>query len=622
MIDTVPLKTRLASLLARSSMYRKQALSELSEIEKISAQVAIAKGRLALSEEMGAVFDALQNRALLRSVGAFEKLLTAIMHDVVPDAQTSTIKLVPEYKAGTTWLDVMVAKPEGLEDLFDANGGALTNVASVGLRYAALSRTKNRPFMVLDEPDCWLKPSHVPEFVEVVAQVSNRFQTVYITHNPLPETQGRFTEVVIKRAPNGKIAATFDEATAPKWDDAAPGIRAIELQNFRSHEHTWVPLFPGMTVLGGDNNLGKSNAVIGALRAVCYGESPESVVQHGHKTAKVRLHLENSQVVEWVRQRDKSPAVSYALYKDGKLAEQGRAPKRGGVPDWVTDVLGIRLVDDIDIQLRKQKEPVFLLNDTASKRAQILSVGKESGHLVQIMQAYKRQNQADLDTARIGELDVMRLNYRQRILAPIADVNDDMVEASLEIDEWVEKAERCNRLEVLIESLRTHADLESKLGALQTTCQQLKLPAVPALPDTETLTELVSALQRGETLKALRVPVLPELPVIADTTALIELGMRLSRGAKIQGLTLPELPDLQGPSALETHSQALAVALATLSDGLKNTNELAGEDASLKTLEAAAQGELRALQEKLGHCPLCNAKFGETETHAHHEQTL
>ena len=622
MIEVEPLKSRIASLLSRSSVYRKQAHAEAAEIEQIRAQVALAKGRLALGDEMGAVFDALQNRALLRSVGAFEKLLSAIMHDVVPDTKDSAIKLVPEYKAGTTWLDVLVSKPEGVEDLYDANGGSMTNVASVGLLYAALSRTKNRPFMVLDEPDCWLNPDYVPEFVSVVAQVAKRYQTVYITHHPLPEPNGQFTEVVLKRGPSGKIVASYDPATAPKWEDSMPGIRAIELENFRSHEHTSIPLFPGMTVVGGANNLGKSNAVVGALRAVCYGESPESVIRHKQKSAKVRLHLENGQIVEWVRQRDKSPAVTYSLHKDGELVEQGRAPKRGAIPDWVSDVLGIRLVDDMDIQLRNQKEPVFLLNDTASKRAQILSVGKESGHLVKMMQAYKRQNQEDLDTVRVGELSVMRMSYRQNVLKPIDDINDDMVEASLEIDDWASKVERCNQLEASLNTLQRMADFQARIHALEEQGSNLELPALPVVADTQPLQDIVDALQKGSPLQELKVPGLPELPQISDTTKLIELGVALSRGQRIQGLQLPALPELSGIVTREELAQSAERTLAALQEASKSMAEMSEQEKQSAAQELQAREALQTLQKELGHCPLCNAQFELTTEHTHHEATI
>lgn len=622
MIETEALKTRIASLLTRSSIYRKQAQTEAEEMELICSRVALAKGRLGLADEMAAVFDALQNRALLRSVGAFEKLLTAIMHDVVPNVSDSTIKLIPEYKAGTTWLEVMLARPEGLEDLYDANGGAMTNVASVGLRYAALSRTNNRPFMVLDEPDCWLKPSYVPEFVNVVAQVSKRFQTIYITHNPLPESRGRFTEVLLRRDPQGKILVSFDETTAPKWDAATPGIRVIELENFRSHVHTVIPLFPGMTVVGGDNNLGKSNAVVGALRAVCYGEWPESVIRHHQKTAKIRLHLENDQVVEWVRQRDKSPAVEYFLYQGGKLLQQGRAPKRGAIPSWVADVLAIRMVDDIDIQLRKQKEPVFLLNDTASKRAQILSVGKESGYLVKMMQAYKRQNQEDLDTVRVGELAVMRMSYKQRVLQPVADLNDDMLEASLELDGWVKAVEKCNALEELVQKLTTQSELESSLGNLEEVGSKMELPRLPEVADTQSLAELVVALERGSKLQECSLPELPCLPEIVDTTKLIELGTALARGERLQGLQLPELPVYQSCVELDESAQRLNTALMALAEHDDAFRQAQVQEKSIAEEERLAKEALVSLQEKLGHCPLCNAKFSSLHEHEHHDASI
>ena len=50
---------------------------------------------------------------------------------------------------------------EELEDIMAGQGGSVCNILSVGLRLIALSQLpveNHRPFLVLDEQDCWLRP--------------------------------------------------------------------------------------------------------------------------------------------------------------------------------------------------------------------------------------------------------------------------------------------------------------------------------------------------------------------------------------------------------------------------------------------------------------------------------
>ena len=77
-----------------------------------------------------------------------------------------------------------------IEDIMTGQGGSVCNILSVGLRLIALSQLpeqNHRPFLVLDEQDCWLKPALIPKFMKLVNEIAKRLklQLLVISHHPL-----------------------------------------------------------------------------------------------------------------------------------------------------------------------------------------------------------------------------------------------------------------------------------------------------------------------------------------------------------------------------------------------------------------------------------------------------
>jgi predicted ATPase len=76
------------------------------------------------------------------------------------------------------------------ESVLHGQGGSVCNILSVGLRLIALSQldpSRHRPFLVLDEQDCWLKPELVTKFMKLVSMTAKRLglQAVVISHHPI-----------------------------------------------------------------------------------------------------------------------------------------------------------------------------------------------------------------------------------------------------------------------------------------------------------------------------------------------------------------------------------------------------------------------------------------------------
>lgn len=615
-LDSHQVRNRVQNAGLRAARLDGVRSSALSRSEELAQAIALAKGRLNLTEEVTSVFEALQTRAHERSLGAFERLLSAVLNDVLPEE--GVVRLLAQVKANATWLDVALEKANGaLEDVLDANGGAVTNVISTGLRFAALSRTKNRRLMILDEPDCWLKPERVPAFINVVAQVATqtKTQTFFITHHEPELLQGRVNIVRFSQDSKGMVRATAELPLVAQWeDDSTPGVRSIELVNVRRHEHTVIPCFPGATAFIGDNNLGKSTAIASSFKAVAYGESDDSLIRHGAQEARIVLTLENGQRLEWSRALKRSPAVLYRLYQGDELVCEGRPKTRNQAPEWVTDVLGVARVDDLDIQVGAQKTPVFLLDDSAPKRAQILSVGKESGHLKTLMRKYEESRAQDRETVKHGELELARLRARLGYLAKVPQVQAEVQALSENANTLLQELEQRERLQAVHDRLAARLSEVSALE-LQLSCLQ-KLPGAPALTSTDELERVLrklTQLQRAATVAPL--PALPAVPELQATAELLRLGQRMAQASKaIAALqNMPAVP----PAPVLVDSKELSKVLtqlpAALAAALKSEQDLKALSVRLEQEHQA----LQSLQEELGECPLCGHAFEDEKGHAH-----
>lgn len=615
-MDSLQIKQRLHQLSLRAAQLEGARKTDLARNEQLTESVSQAKGRIALGSEVGRVFEALQTKAHERSVGAFERLLSAILNDVLPEE--GVVRLLPQFKNNSTWLDIALEKNGALEDVVEANGGAVTNVVCAGLRFAALSRTNNRRLMVLDEPDCWLKPERVPAFIAVISQVATQTetQTFFITHHSSELLEGSVNIVRFGADKQNKVFAEALEPRVSDWDDDhTPGIRAIELFNVRRHEHTLIPCFPGATAFIGDNNLGKSTAIVSSFKAVAYGESDDTLVRHGAQDAKIIFHLESKKRLEWTRSLKKSPAVMYRFYNGDTLVMEGRPKTRNQAPEWVTEILGVARVDDLDVQVGNQKSPVFLLNDSASRRAQILSVGRESSHLKSFMKKYEEAKSTDREVVNQGELELARIRARLGYLEksnPLYLRLEGLVNESETLLAELESRENARKLLDRVEQL---GDSVSQLKAQWAVVNYL--PDMPILEDEKFLSASLNRLERL-TIKdeVPAIPVLPTIPVLHDLAVLEKIGSTISKSNVIIKVcsTVPAV--IRGEPSVEEVD-----GIKRIVEVLKSKEEAVNMTASdLTKIQQEEKAQLEAYEDtkkELGECPLCGVAFDENKVHNH-----
>lgn len=546
------------------------------------ASVGQAKGRLALRPRVDDLLRKLQARAHERSVGAYERLLTGIVADVLPGDRRILLDLGTE--RGLPALDIEVGHGAHREGIIDGSGGSLTNVVSAGLRFAALVRSGRRRFIAMDEPDCWLAPDRVPDFCGVLTDLAREVgvQTLIVSHHE-SDFFGPDAVVLRMEAPDGRLRVLPEPrpaAAAPSgWHPDRAGIRSLRLIDFMGHEDTTVPLAPGVTVVVGPNNLGKS-ALLSALRAVTYGGAADGWIRHGAPRARVEIGIEGGRMIVWERRRRGGiggKVVWRRLGPDGTLEMETAGARE--VPDWVSTALGIAPVDGIDVQLGHQKRPVFLLDQPPSQRARILSLGRESGHLAAMIEGYRDRVRRDTDEVRRGEAELAALRVRLDAFGAL-----DTAEEALRAARSAEAA--------LTPLLAEEADLAARLERLRTLAAGLERAAAGQ----RVMADLPEAPPRLD-------PTGPLADAIAGLAGLEARGRRLRAMAQaldgLEGISeLPARPD-EGIAELSA-----AIAALRRLDGAATARQ--AETARIAAELAATEAEIERLLERAGHaCPLC-----------------
>ncbi|WP_031481698.1 AAA family ATPase [Maridesulfovibrio frigidus] len=169
-------------------------------------------------------------------------------------------------------------------------------------------------------------------------------------------------------------------------------IKKIILKDFLAHAYTEIELGPGMTVLTGPNNSGKSS-VVEALRCIATNPLPKHFVRHGAKIARVELEMDDGVRVAWIR---KKATAWYEVTKVGEekpevYAKFGRKP-----PEDVLAILRLNQVPlegdkFLDVHIGDQRKPIFLLDQPASVAAQFFASSSEAAHLLAMQTELKNR---------------------------------------------------------------------------------------------------------------------------------------------------------------------------------------------------------------------------------------
>ena len=426
-------------------------------------------------------------------------------------------------------------------------------------------------------------------------------------------------------------------------------IRRIVLENFMSHARTVIEPAPGLTVLAGPNNCGKS-AVAAALAAVCSNAIGDYMVRHGAEVCRVVVETDDGHTVEWKR---KGLTVSYRI--DGRDIHRVNR----GIPEDLHQVLRLPAVEveggeTFEIHLAEQKSPIFLLDRPGRSAAAFFASSSDAGLLLEMQ---RRQKARVLDWKR--ELDghsrtIASHGVSLAALEPLGEIEGRLEDCEALHERLSEESAAMGRLEAEFREIEQAGTLAAHAGARLAAGASLAPP--PHLADDDSLAELFADLgtrslearmlsERSSALGDLGAP--PAVPEPAPLEALLRglaAGAREEAVLKTRSGILAALSDpplLEDAGALAGTIEALAAGGGTreaaaegvriLSDlaeapalvdprdldeliaGIAGASENAGRLASLVT---AFAGEATAVQEAIDRwiaenpvCPLCGSNL-------------
>lgn len=151
-------------------------------------------------------------------------------------------------------------------------------------------------------------------------------------------------------------------------------IKEIELINFQGHEHSTLKLSPGLNVITGPSDNGKSS-IIRALKWVLQNRPQgDSICRHDTNETRVIVRTSDHVVERFRKGRENAYVVDGEIFR----------AMRGGVPEEVGKALGMS-----ESSLQSQHETHFLINRPPGEAAKYLN---ELADLSEIDAAIKKAN--------------------------------------------------------------------------------------------------------------------------------------------------------------------------------------------------------------------------------------
>ena len=197
------------------------AKADLRVQKVLTAEAKALEATLEIAPTVKGRLEQLSERILDETIGNVKQMLTLALQDVLE--QRIELEIETDNPRGRLAVNFYIRRDGLREDILKGQGGSVANILSVGLRYYTLSDQKrhavHRPFLVLDEQDCWLRPDLVPRLVKLIRQAAQRLeiQVIYISHHD-PRVLGPLVDRTYRFFPQSDNSVQVERA------DAEPGV--------------------------------------------------------------------------------------------------------------------------------------------------------------------------------------------------------------------------------------------------------------------------------------------------------------------------------------------------------------------------------------------------------------
>lgn len=178
---------------AQQRMHRLSALGETlhGEHARVREKLAEVRDFLVLAPKARDRLEELSTALFGKILDEVEANLTHAIREIL--GQDRVVATLREVKRNQLEIQFQIrnqGREDEIEDIMTGQGGSVCNILSVGLRLIALSQLseqRHRPFLVLDEQDCWLRPALIPKFMKLINEIARRLdlQLLVISHHPL-----------------------------------------------------------------------------------------------------------------------------------------------------------------------------------------------------------------------------------------------------------------------------------------------------------------------------------------------------------------------------------------------------------------------------------------------------
>lgn len=629
-----------------------------AEVTRISRDIAEHDRLLGRKDEVLKALNEAQTRAQAKNKGVYEGLLTDLIKEVMPENYDNVV-LTTGIKNNKACLDFDIMVDGELENIAEDQGGSISNITAMAIRFIVLARHPNRRVLLLDESDCHLREEYIPAFAAVISQMAIKLgiQVLFISHHPASHFMGYGRVIELHR--EGRVTHSrilSEEGPLPEGYEA-PGtaFRYVRLQNFGRLQNALIELSPGLNVITGDNNLGKSK-LMQAIAELSTYDAKTRRITHKRPFFEVELGLEEGMSLHWKYARTGKGKTEITL-KDAQgvvIKESDDGTKQ---PEWLQTYLAMPLVNGQNIHYHSQKLPNYLLGAefSSTDRAQMLPLGRESRDVLLMIQAFNaRVNAARQDRTRL-EKELLTQQNRLAVMSVILDRDIDgdamfarckALESSqqeLQVREafinelehlqtlaelYAEGVAVCNEQAIEPVVLKATAARESRIDELERlqtlaatyrdgcdkierqVISQVELISNPQMA--ERIAQLESLQSRLKDLKpVLDIPKAVSPPELHDLAGIIQTG-NLLKTLRAKEAALLQIEQIKPITPVEIKDHTI---MDSLIKGIDDHQARLARGNTLITANTALQAELALEREALmtelgGICPSCDQPFG------------
>jgi hypothetical protein len=327
-------------------------------------------------------------------------------------------------------------------------------------------------------------------------------------------------------------------------------IQRIELVNFMSHQRTVIEPAAGLTVLIGQNNVGKS-ALVAALQILAANDPSTFVMRHDEKSCSITVETDDGHKIVWARKT--SPSYTIDGQKFDRLKNE--------LPEELHPILRMPRIkvgaNELDVHIASQKNPIFLL-DSQSNAARLFASSSDTSKMLEIQKRHKEKHAAANQEKKRLDTQAADLAGQLTKLEPLTGLEAQLHTAEALYQEWLDTAQSIAKGAELQRQWQAAAFARECCGAEVAALKPLAAP--PEQSPTEPCTKLIAELLRITDLRDLasaeaaatagliEPPRLPATEPLADLASTIarferEVARAKSEDHSLRGLDVPPLLD-------------------------------------------------------------------------------